>query len=167
MDLKLKGKRALIAGSSKGIGYAIALGLANEGCRVAINSRNPQSISDAANKIHAETNSEIVPITGDIGQPDFPLILVQKTIQAFNGLDLLVTNAGGPPSGKFDRIDEAAWQDAIDVITAQPCALDTRSTSLFTSIRLRQCCYSRPPTRSNSLSPTSYSQTVSGLQQSA
>lgn len=115
MDLKLKGKRALIAGSSKGLGYAIALGLANEGCKVAINSRNPQSISDAANKIHTETNSEVVPITGDIGEPDFPLILVQKTVQAFNGLDLLVTNAGGPPSGKFDRIDETAWQDAIEL----------------------------------------------------
>jgi 3-oxoacyl-[acyl-carrier protein] reductase len=115
MDLKLKGKRALIAGASKGLGYAIALGLANEGCRVAINSRNPQSLTDAANILHAETNSEVVPIAGDIGQPDFPETLVQVTAQAFNGLDLLVTNAGGPPSGKFEGFDDLAWQQAIEL----------------------------------------------------
>ena len=115
MDLKLRGKRALVAGASKGLGYAIALGLANEGCRVVINSRNPQSISVAAQKIHADTNSEIVPIAGDIGHPDFPMSLVQKTIQAFNGLDLLVTNAGGPTSGRFEEIDELTWQHAIEL----------------------------------------------------
>ena len=115
MDLKLKGKRVLIAGASKGLGYAIALGLANEGCRVAINSRNLQKLSDAANKLHADTNSEVVPIAGDLRQPDFPVTLVQKTAQAFNGLDLLVTNAGGPPSGKFEGFDDPAWQQAIEL----------------------------------------------------
>jgi len=115
MDLKLKGKRALIAGASKGLGYAIALGLANEGCRVAINSRNLQNLTKAANILTTETNSEIVPIAGDIGQPDFPEILVQKTTKAFDGLDLLVTNAGGPPSGKFEGFDDSAWQQAIEL----------------------------------------------------
>jgi 3-oxoacyl-[acyl-carrier protein] reductase len=82
---------------------------------VAINGRNTQSLQDAAHKLHTQTKSEIVPIPGDVGQPDFPGILVQKVTQAFNGLDLLVTNAGGPPSGKFEAFDDPAWQQAIEL----------------------------------------------------
>ena len=115
MDLQLRGKHDLFTGSSRGLGYAIALGLASEGCRVAINGRNPQNLKDAADKLHTQTNVEITPIPGDVGQPDFPSLLVQKTIQAFGGLDLLVTNAGGPPSGKFETFDDPAWQLAIEL----------------------------------------------------
>jgi 3-oxoacyl-[acyl-carrier protein] reductase len=115
MDLHLKNKRALIAGSSKGLGYAIALGLASEGCNVAINGRNSQRLTEATQKLQAQTIAEIVPIPGDLEQPDFPAILVQKTIQAFGGLDLLVTNAGGPPSGKFEGFDDPTWQHAIEL----------------------------------------------------
>src|SRR4030065_2124244 len=109
MDLELKGKRALVAGSSRGLGYAIARVLALEGCRVAINGRNPESIQDAARKLQDETRAEIVTITGDVGQPEIPSLMVEQTVQAFGGLDLLVTNAGGPPSGKFEGFDETVW----------------------------------------------------------
>jgi 3-oxoacyl-[acyl-carrier protein] reductase len=115
MDLQLKGKRALVAGSSKGIGYAIALGLAAEGCSVAINGRNSEAIDQAARELRSQTGAEIIPIPGDVGHPDFPAILVQKTVQAFGGLDLLLTNAGGTPSGKFELFEEPAWQNAIDL----------------------------------------------------
>jgi len=115
MDLQLNGKRALVTGSSRGLGYAIALGLANEGCRVAINGRNSQRMNEAVQKLVSQTKAEIIAIQGDVGVPDFPASLVQKTIQAFGGLDLLVTNAGGPPSGKFDSFDDPAWQHAIDL----------------------------------------------------
>jgi len=115
MDLQLSGKRVLVAGSSKGLGYAIALGLASEGCKVAINGRNTQTINEAAQKIHAQTDAEIVTIPGDVGQPDIPALMVQKTVHAFGGLDLLVTNAGGSPSGKFEVFEDPAWQNAIDL----------------------------------------------------
>jgi len=115
MDLQLIGKCALVAGSSKGLGYAIALGLASEGVKVAINGRNSDRLNDAGNKLRALTKADILPIAGDVGQPDFPGILVQKTVQAFGGLDLLVTNAGGPPSGKFEAFDDPTWQHAIDL----------------------------------------------------
>src|SRR4030066_205498 len=115
MDLQLKGKRALVAGSSLGLGYAIAWGLASEGCRVAINGRNPQSIKDASIRLQTETSSEVLPVVGDVGQPDFPATLVQQTVQAFGGLDLLVTNAGGPPSGKFEGFDDSVWVYAIEL----------------------------------------------------
>lgn len=115
MDLQLRNKRALVTGSSRGLGYAIARLLASEGCRVAINGRNTQSINDAAKKLIAETKGEIIPLSGDVGQPEVPASLVEQTIQSFGGLDLLVTNAGGPPSGKFDSFDDASWQKAIDL----------------------------------------------------
>lgn len=115
MDLKLKDKRAFIAGSSRGLGYAIAKILAQEGCSVAINGRNSQGISNAALRLRAETNGTILALAGDVGQPETPAELIKQTAEAFGGLDLLVTNAGGPPSGKFDCLDDPVWQKAIDL----------------------------------------------------
>jgi 3-oxoacyl-[acyl-carrier protein] reductase len=115
MDLQLKNKRALVTGSSRGLGYAIALCLATEGCRVAINGRNSHSIDDAAQKLRTETKAEILPLAGDVGQPEVPAQLIQQTVQAFGGLDLLVTNAGGPPSGSFEAFDDSTWQQSIDL----------------------------------------------------
>jgi len=115
MDLQLKNKRALVTGSSRGLGFAIARLLALEGCRVAINGRNTQTITDAARKLTLETKADVIPLTGDVGQAEVPASLVSQVIQSFGGLDLLVTNAGGPPSGKFDTFDDTAWQKAIDL----------------------------------------------------
>jgi 3-oxoacyl-[acyl-carrier protein] reductase len=114
MDLQLKNRRALVTGSSRGLGYAIARVLALEGCRVAINGRDKSTINDAATKLISETKADIVPLAGDVGQSDIPASLVAQTIQSFGGLDLLVTNAGGPPSGKFETFDDYIWQKAID-----------------------------------------------------
>jgi 3-oxoacyl-[acyl-carrier protein] reductase len=115
MDLQLKDKSALVTGSSRGLGYAIARILAMEGCRVAINGRETQTLCNAATKLVSETNAHIVPLTGDVGQPEVPVSLVEHTIQSFGGLDLLVTNTGGPPSGKFETFDDPTWQKAIDL----------------------------------------------------
>jgi 3-oxoacyl-[acyl-carrier protein] reductase len=115
MDLQLRNKRALVAGSSRGLGNAIARVLALEGCRVAINGRNSQTIIDAAKDLSAETKAEIIPLTGDVGKPEVPALLVAQTIQSLGGLDLLVTNASGPPSGRFDSFDDTAWQQAIEL----------------------------------------------------
>lgn len=115
MDLRLKNKLALVTGSSRGLGYAIAHLLAMEGCRVAINARHEQCLKDAASKLTADTHAEILPLVGDVCQSSVPSRLVEQTVEAFGGLDLLVTNAGGPPSEKFETLDDAAWQEAIDL----------------------------------------------------
>jgi len=115
MDLNLKDKRALVTGASRGLGYAVALGLAREGCRVAINSRDEAKVKAAAEKVHRETGTQVVGLAGDVSLPDVPEKLIQQTMQAFGGLDILITNAGGPPAGAFESFDEAAWQKAIDL----------------------------------------------------
>ena len=115
MDLQLKNKCAFVTGSSRGLGYAIARLLAMEGCRVAINSRDAQKILLAAEQLSAETHAEILPLAGDVSLPEAPASLIENIGQSFGGLDLLVTNAAGPPSGKFDSFDDDAWHEAIEL----------------------------------------------------
>ncbi|OGO34450.1 MAG: 3-oxoacyl-ACP reductase [Chloroflexi bacterium RBG_16_57_11] len=115
MDLKLRGLRALVAGSSRGLGYATALGLAREGAAVALNGRDPEKLGAAANKMSRDTEAQVIAAAGDVTDPAVPEALVAQVVGAFGGLDLLVTNASGPPSGKFETFDDPTWQKAIDL----------------------------------------------------
>jgi 3-oxoacyl-[acyl-carrier protein] reductase len=142
----LKNKRALITGSSKGLGYAISHLLAAEGCCVAINGRDPQILQSASQKLVAETHAEVIPLAGDVTLPEVPAYLVEQTVKSFGGLDLLVTNAGGPPSGKFEIIDDSTWQKAVDL-------------SLLTHVRLIRAAlpYLRLSGNASVVTMTSYS----------
>jgi len=115
MDLNLKDKAALITAASKGLGYATALQLAREGCKVAINGRDETTIQKAAEKIQKETGTQVIGLAGDASLPDVPTTLVQQTVDAFGGLDILITNTGGPQPGSIDSLDEAAWQKGVDL----------------------------------------------------
>jgi 3-oxoacyl-[acyl-carrier protein] reductase len=115
MDLGLKGLRALVAGSSRGLGYALAQTLAFEGCQVAINGRDEVSISTAAGQLAASSGARVIGLAGNVADPETPARLVERTVEELGGLDLLVTNSGGPPSGKFESLDDAAWQQAVEL----------------------------------------------------
>ncbi len=115
MDLQLKGKRALVTGASRGLGFATAMGLAKEGARLAINSRSEASVQSAAEEIHSQTGAEIFPISGDVADPVFPERLIEQTVKALGGLDILITNSGGPPSGKFESFNDQSWQNAVEL----------------------------------------------------
>jgi 3-oxoacyl-[acyl-carrier protein] reductase len=115
MDLGLEGKKALVSGSSRGLGYATALGLSREGCPVTINSRSRERIQSAEQKIADETGSMVHSICADLTQPGSAGMLVSEAANKMEGLDILVTNSGGPPSGSFESFDDQNWQDAIEL----------------------------------------------------
>jgi 3-oxoacyl-[acyl-carrier protein] reductase len=114
MDLGLKDKRAFIAGSSRGLGFATAITLAREGCKVAVNSREKENAKAAAEKITNETGTQAFGMGGDVSDSDAAQNLIQSAVDVLGGLDILITNAGGPPAGSFELFDEATWQKAVD-----------------------------------------------------
>ena len=108
MDLGLDGARALIGGGSGGLGSAIGTILRQEGAQVALVSRGGDRLEAQAARLDA------LPVAADLSTPDGPTAAVAAAVEAFGGLDLLVVNSGGPPPGRFEDLDEAAWQQAID-----------------------------------------------------
>ena len=108
MDLGLRDRRALIGGGSGGLGGAIAEVLRGEGATVGLTARPSDRLDDAAARLQA------LAVPADLASADGPAAAVAAAVGAFGGLDLLVVNSGGPPAGRFEELDETAWQAAID-----------------------------------------------------
>jgi 3-oxoacyl-[acyl-carrier protein] reductase len=116
MDLQLKDKKVFIAGSSRGLGYAAARGLGLEGARLTINSRHPESLSQAAEALTKECGVDVYTAAGDVSEPSAAGKLISQAVEMLGGLDLLITNSGGPPSGKFETFDDSDWLTAVDLV---------------------------------------------------
>ena len=114
MDLGLKGKIALLTGASRGLGFATAEVLAQEGVNLAINSRDADELAKAGDKL-AQYGVQVVSLPGDVTEPERPGALVGATIATLGGLDLLFTNAGGPPPGAFEDIEDSTWDQAVEL----------------------------------------------------
>src|SRR3954447_20117391 len=112
MDLGLKGKVAMVGGASRGLGFAVAQALAAEGALVSISSRNEAAIQAAAAKLGGQTLATAVDVksAADIQK------WATATIDRFGGVDLLLCNGGGPPAGPSLSFDDAAWQDAANLL---------------------------------------------------
>ena len=108
MDLGLGGSRALVGGASRGIGAAIARALAAEGVRVAVVARDMARLQAQAKQIGG------IAVAVDLSTADGPAEAVERANIALGGLDLVVINSGGPPSGTFDAVSEAQWHAAVD-----------------------------------------------------
>src|SRR3954447_15360284 len=116
MDLQLKNKVMLIAGASKGLGYAVAHVLAQEGAIVSISSRDQSSITSAASRIERETGSTVFAMPVDVRSREAIDKWIAATANKFGGIDGLMTNSGGPPAGLAISFDDAAWQEAADLL---------------------------------------------------
>ncbi len=116
MDLGLGGKSVLVAAASKGLGRASAELFAAEGAKVAMCSRSEAAITRAAEEIGRATGSRtILPIAADLSTLEGCEAFVQTALAAHGAIDILVVNAGGPPPGRFDELDDAAWKKAFDL----------------------------------------------------
>jgi len=115
MDTALKGKVACVAAASRGLGRAVAWGLAAEGTSVAICSRHHEPLRAAALEIASATGAEVLPIVADLSQLQDAQRFVDQAAQHFGRLDILVANAGGPASGPFLELGTDKWREAIDL----------------------------------------------------
>jgi len=110
MDLGLKGRKALVAGASKGLGKACAKALIDEGTRVFICSRNAAELERTAAEINAVGYS-----AADVSRASEVQRVVAEAIEMLGGLDILVTNAGGPPTGPFEKVGDEDWDTAYQL----------------------------------------------------
>jgi 3-oxoacyl-[acyl-carrier protein] reductase len=116
MDLGLKGKVALVAASSRGLGRAVAEELAAEGAALVLCSRSAEAINKTAREISEATGAEILSLPCDVSKPDDIAAVVQPGIERFGRIDILVTNAGGPPAGNFEKFSQDQWEAATRLI---------------------------------------------------
>ncbi len=115
MELQLKKLRALVVAASRGLGAATARSFSQEGAVVAICSRNERRIASTAARIQAETGNSVIALTGDVSQPAAAEAIVKQAAEAMGGLDILITNAGGPPAGSFESLSAETWDQAVQL----------------------------------------------------
>jgi 3-oxoacyl-[acyl-carrier protein] reductase len=116
MDLGLKGRVAIVAAASKGLGRAIAAELANEGCEVAICARTSADVERTAQEIGSAAGREIFWRALDVTNADGVRDFVAAVEKKFGRIDICVTNTGGPPSQKFMEISLDEWRTAVNLV---------------------------------------------------
>ncbi len=121
MDLGVAGRVALVTASSKGLGRSSAVALAQEGANVVICARGKEALAGAEAEVGR--HSEVLAVQADVTDPSAPGRLVEAAVERFGRLDILVANAGGPPSGRALEVDDDQLQAALNA-------------NLLTSVRL-------------------------------
>src|SRR5205807_5857159 len=114
MDLGLAGRVALVCGSTKGLGRAVAKALAHEGARVAINGRHEDSVEHAAQQLSSESAQAVMPFVADVGDPAQAEALVERVHHQMGRLDVLFCNASGPPAAPFTHPPGEALHRALE-----------------------------------------------------
>jgi len=113
--MRLEGQSALVTGAAQGLGEALALRLAREGCDIAIADLNAEKASATAAKIAAETGRRAIGVGADVTDADSCEAMVSATVAAFGRLDILVANAGILKAGDIADLTPAEWRKVIDV----------------------------------------------------
>ena len=115
MDLGLRDKVAVVCASSRGLGKAVALGLAEEGVNLTICARRNKELQETGEEIRSKTNVEVLAIQGDVTKPADIKTIVDETLKRFSTVHILVNNAGGPPLGNFIDFTPEDWQNALEL----------------------------------------------------
>ncbi len=119
MDLGLAGRRAIVAASSAGLGFACAQSLAREGVDVVLNGRDPQRLDAAAAELRTQSTGIVLTVRGDIADPSTRAAL----LAACEEPDIVITNNGGPPPGQFQQWGRDEWIGAVDANMLAPLLL--------------------------------------------
>jgi 3-oxoacyl-[acyl-carrier protein] reductase len=106
----------MVAGASRGLGFAVARALAKEGVHVSISSRDADAIAAAGARIEQETGQAVLAMPVDVRSAEAIERWFNTTVERFDGIDLLYPNSGGPPPGPALKFDDAAWQNAFELL---------------------------------------------------
>lgn len=115
MDLDLAGKVAMVAGASSGLGKAVAETLAVEGAKVSIAARSEQKLNAVARGIEEQYSAEVLSQPTDVRLEDEVDAWTRSTVERFGRIDILVANAGGPPTSTFVDTSVQTWRDAVEL----------------------------------------------------
>ena len=129
MDLGLRGRSAIVAAASQGLGKSVALSLAQEGANVVMFSRKPAAIEHAAEEVRARAPADcrVVGMAADVTRLADLQRVVKTTVDSFDGADIVFCNAGGPRPGMFDGLKDEDWYAAVDL-------------NLMSAIRMTRLC---------------------------
>ena len=123
MDLGLKDKVAFVAASSDGLGKAVALELAKEGAIIIINGRNKGKLEQTKKEIEQACNKSVLAVSGDLAIKEERTAVLKSIFKHHNKVDILVTNTGGPPSGKFEDLSMDDWDNTYKLLLASCVSL--------------------------------------------
>jgi 3-oxoacyl-[acyl-carrier protein] reductase len=112
MELGLRGKTALVAAASRGLGRAVAEELAAEGVSLVLCARGAEPLEEVCREIRRKTGVTVVGVPADLSKPEAIERLFREAIDHFGEIDILVTNVGGPPAAPFENLSREAWTDA-------------------------------------------------------
>jgi 3-oxoacyl-[acyl-carrier protein] reductase len=112
MDLGLKGKVAFVAAASRGLGRAVAEELAAEGASLVLCARNAETLNRVSEQIAKKSGVAVLPVVADVSNAEDVEKAVQAGIEKFGRIEILVTNAGGPPAGRFENLSREMWETA-------------------------------------------------------
>jgi len=123
MELGLKNKVAFVAASSQGLGKSVALELAQEGANIIICGRNKEHLQKTKQEIEQRTNAVVLALDGDLSVSAERDSIIKSALQVYSTIDILVTNTGGPPTGKIEELKQEDWDQAYNNLLASVVGL--------------------------------------------
>jgi 3-oxoacyl-[acyl-carrier protein] reductase len=123
MELGIKNKVAFVAASSQGLGKSVALELAQEGAKVIINGRFKENLERTKQEIEKQASAEVLALAGDLSIYAEREQIIKTALQVYNTIDILITNTGGPPTGKIEELKQEDWDKAYNNLLASVVGL--------------------------------------------